>query len=229
MNWYFILTLSGLLLGLIVCTVRTNLLLFVILLFIAVSLWYYSRWMQKHVLIGNFVVAILCCLLPTLSLLYIYGEIEIEYAQRGTDFMTSIGKGLTELAVELIALPYIFLAFSLTFVRELTKDIQDIEGDEINEYRTFPIAYGFRKAKNLTLFLLLIIVAAEIVIAISLISDLNSISVLAIILIFILAPISISTYHASKMNTPSEAGLVSKWLKISMALGIATTAFFWFL
>ena len=45
------------------------------------------------------------------------------------------------------------LAFGLTFVRELVKDIADMEGDVSVGLRTFPISAGIDKAIQLTVFL----------------------------------------------------------------------------
>ena len=45
------------------------------------------------------------------------------------------------------------LAFSLTFVRELTKDIEDIEGDKRSGLNTFPIMFGLNKAVQLVILL----------------------------------------------------------------------------
>jgi 4-hydroxybenzoate polyprenyltransferase len=41
---------------------------------------------------------------------------------------------------------YAFLAFLITMVREVVKDIEDMEGDKTREYETFPILYGARKS-----------------------------------------------------------------------------------
>jgi 4-hydroxybenzoate polyprenyltransferase len=41
---------------------------------------------------------------------------------------------------------YAFLAFLITMVREVVKDIEDMEGDKTREYETFPIVYGARKS-----------------------------------------------------------------------------------
>ena len=45
------------------------------------------------------------------------------------------------------------LAFGLTFVRELIKDIADIEGDKSAGLRTFPITAGVNRAIQVTIFL----------------------------------------------------------------------------
>ena len=49
------------------------------------------------------------------------------------------------------------LAFGLTFVRELVKDIADMEGDSLLGLKTFPIVAGINNASRLTIILSIII------------------------------------------------------------------------
>ena len=48
-----------------------------------------------------------------------------------------------------------WLAFGLTFIRELIKDVEDVEGDNLNGAMTFPVVFGV--SKSLYLVYLLII------------------------------------------------------------------------
>jgi 4-hydroxybenzoate polyprenyltransferase len=48
------------------------------------------------------------------------------------------------------------LAFGLTLIRELVKDIADMEGDKKASMRTFPIAAGMRTSVSLSVFLAMI-------------------------------------------------------------------------
>ncbi len=50
-----------------------------------------------------------------------------------------------------------FLAFGLTLVRELIKDIADIKGDKLSGLNTFPIYAGIKNACNLSILLSIII------------------------------------------------------------------------
>jgi len=50
-----------------------------------------------------------------------------------------------------------FLAFGLTFLRELIKDIADIEGDKENNLKTLPIVIGEKKSISISYFLIFII------------------------------------------------------------------------
>ena len=55
---------------------------------------------------------------------------------------------------EVIFVQAIFL-FLVIMVRELIKDLENIKGAIANNYTTFPVVYGERKTKQLSLFLLI--------------------------------------------------------------------------
>ncbi|WP_299062470.1 geranylgeranylglycerol-phosphate geranylgeranyltransferase [uncultured Polaribacter sp.] len=46
--------------------------------------------------------------------------------------------------------------FLVIMVRELLKDLQSMKGAIVNDYETFPIAYGEKKTKQLSIFLLIL-------------------------------------------------------------------------
>lgn len=50
----------------------------------------------------------------------------------------------------------IFFAFIMTMAREITKDMEDIEGDKAENARTFPILYGMKKSSYLAGFLMIL-------------------------------------------------------------------------
>jgi 4-hydroxybenzoate polyprenyltransferase len=51
---------------------------------------------------------------------------------------------------------YAIFLFLVIMVRELIKDLQNIKGAFANNYRTFPVAYGEKKTKQLSIFLLIL-------------------------------------------------------------------------
>ncbi len=99
--------------------------------FSAVSLYMYSAYYQKRVLSGNFLIAFL----SALSLL-IVGLYE-------PDFYPNF----------IYLIWFAAFSFSVTLLRELIKDIEDLDGDEKAQYKTFPIRFGVKKAKQLGLVL----------------------------------------------------------------------------
>jgi len=54
------------------------------------------------------------------------------------------------------------LAFGFTLIRELVKDLEDMEGDAQDEARTLPIAWGETKTRGLVLLLMLLFMGLDI-------------------------------------------------------------------
>jgi len=57
--------------------------------------------------------------------------------------------------------PCFILSFILNFCREIIKDMEDIEGDKINNISTFPIVFGFQFSKYLLIFSILLFIAVS--------------------------------------------------------------------
>ena len=70
--------------------------------------------------------------------------------------MSFIFSGFSFSNVEKMYVPS-FLAFGLTLIREIIKDISDIDGDKLADLRTFPIVVGICKATYLVAFLSIIL------------------------------------------------------------------------
>lgn len=93
--------------------------------FCALSLWLYSSYYKKRFLTGNLIVALLC----SLSVL-ITGLFEPEF-YRNFIYLTW----------------YSIIAFLLTLVREIIKDMEDVDGDERSQCKTIPVLFGIQKTK----------------------------------------------------------------------------------
>ncbi|GJM60205.1 geranylgeranylglycerol-phosphate geranylgeranyltransferase [Persicobacter diffluens] len=130
MFFHFIITGLGILIALILSW-KTGL----IAAFSAFCLWYYSNQLKRMPLIGNLTIA----MLTALSLM----QVSIYFGQ--SYLITGI---------------YAVFAFALTVIRELIKDMEDVEGDKMHGCKTVPILWGMRNTKRLlmvfiTLFILL--------------------------------------------------------------------------
>lgn len=90
-----------------------------VLLFIIVNVlsFVYNKYLKQLPLVGNFTVALLTTTPIVIPII----------------FFDSLEKKLLSL---------ILFAFMLTFVREITKDIEDIKGDRELGLKTFPILFG---------------------------------------------------------------------------------------
>lgn len=104
-----------------------NLAAFIIVVATTLLLFLYSKYLKRIPLAGNVVVAFLT------GLVFIYGGVAI---------------GNPVAAV----IPALF-AFLINLIREVVKDMQDVEGDKKSGIKTFPIKFGFQKSKVLILLL----------------------------------------------------------------------------
>jgi 4-hydroxybenzoate polyprenyltransferase len=55
--------------------------------------------------------------------------------------------------IGLIVVAYALFAFLVTLVREIIKDVEDMEGDKKGDYKTLAIAKGKEQAKKLAVFI----------------------------------------------------------------------------
>jgi len=49
-------------------------------------------------------------------------------------------------------------AFLINLIREIVKDMEDIEGDKQQGINTYPVSYGFKKAKMLVVFVTIVLI-----------------------------------------------------------------------
>ncbi|WP_409415405.1 geranylgeranylglycerol-phosphate geranylgeranyltransferase [Flavobacterium sp. PS2] len=103
-------------------------------------IWFYSHKIKKYPLIGNLTAALLAVLPFFAILVYFYNQISFDDLenQRG------------HFAV--ISAHAVFL-FLLLLIREMIKDLENLKGDLVNNYKTIPILYGERTSKKIITFL----------------------------------------------------------------------------
>jgi len=109
------------------------------------------------------------------------------------------------------------LAFSLTFVRELTKDIEDIEGDKRSGLNTFPIMLGLNKAVQLVI---LLSVTTGILSFIPYLLKLYSAFYLIPLVLGVELPLAIVVFSFMKSHSRSTARKSSILLKTATIMGI---------
>lgn len=156
----------------------------------ATLLWFYSSYFKRKPFVGNFVVAVLSAL-PLLVL-------AIYYPQNRN----------------LVAF-YALFAFGITLIREIIKDMEDLRGDASQGCRTLPIAWGVRRTKQFTYFLISLFIPTLFVAA-HLLQNLF----LAWVFALLLFPIGWLTYRLVFADTRREFGALSQLCKIIMLGGI---------
>ena len=174
-------------------------------LFSTVSLWMYSSFYKRRLFSGNIIVSILCAL----SIL-IVGLYEPEFYK---NFIYLIW----------FAVP----AFILTFIRELIKDMEDIDGDELSQCKTAPIVLGIKKTKIIVIAL---ITALAFYISFILYNYFYSNTVLNFWYLtgLFLIPLIALIYLIKSASEKKDYFFASLYSKIIMLGGVFLIFFFWF-
>jgi 4-hydroxybenzoate polyprenyltransferase len=60
--------------------------------------------------------------------------------------------------ISIIVFSYALFAFMVSLIREMIKDVEDIEGDRSAKYRTLPIQMGIRNTKKLITFFIVLVI-----------------------------------------------------------------------
>ena len=169
---------------------------------ITVILYLYAYMLKGMPLIGNIMVAVCSAAVIACCILLISFETEAA----GFNF-----------------LGYIVFAFVISLIREIVKDIQDIEGDQAVGLKTYPIVFGITGAK----IMIYILTGIEIVVCalyafLAWGFDLYLASIfMGLITVLLLLFIN----HISKTHQKHEFQVSSKWLKYIMFAGVITLIF----
>ena len=112
--------------------------------------------------------------------------------------------------------PFIF-AFTINFMREIVKDMEDVEGDTSAKVFTFPVKYGYEKTKTLLyLFALFLVVAMFI----PFLLQIYNAKYLLIIAFAVVPMLMYSMQIVHKKNDKVSFGKVSLLLKLQMIFGL---------
>lgn len=123
-----------------------------------VGLWFYSTSFKYQFITGNVLVSLLTAMTPFMIALFEVPRLIIKYNAQLIQQQNEIHSAVTD-TVLLWAGCYGIAAFALSIIREMIKDMEDVEGDLEYGCRTIPIVLGIRKAKMIVSVLILFFIA----------------------------------------------------------------------
>ncbi len=205
LKYYYVLTTIGILAGFIVAFSIGKFSLGFVPLFAAISLYMYSTFYKKRFLSGNLLIAAL----SSLSVL-IVGLFEPE-------FYKSI----------IYLLWYAVFAFEISLIREIIKDIEDMDGDEKAQSKSLPILYGIKKTKAV-LYGLTIFMAATILHVLYYNFWDNTVISFWILVGIFLIPLLLLSYMIFIAEEKRDFHFASVFTKVYMFIGIFSLLGFWY-
>jgi len=154
-------------------------------------IFFYSYFLKNIPLVGNFTVSVFT------GMIFIFGASTVGYYSNAL-------------------FPFIF-AFMINMVREVVKDIEDIEGDSAENVRTFPVVFGIEPARKLSILIAVLLI---IVTFIPFILRVYRIEFLVVIAVSV-APALVSVIRdITRAKEKKDWGRISQHLKLIMILGI---------
>lgn len=189
--------------------------LFALFVIISALLYVYASYLKQTFLIGNIVISILVAL----SIL-IVGIFELIPA------MTIQNQGI-QLVFFKILFDYAIFAFLINFIREISKDVADIDGDYKSGMNTLPIVFG-RERTSKILFILSFIPLGAVIYYV--INNLYTKPVAVIyFLVFIIAPLIYLLILIFNAKTKKDFITISNILKLVMLFGILSILLYKFM
>lgn len=206
---YWLITGAGVLLGLYLAFQVDNIRLVTIHGIAAVLLFFYSASYKRMPLIGNIVVS----LLIAISVLLVGAfEPAIYKMTRPGDYYAA------RLCWEII-LGYALFAFLINVVRELIKDLEDMEGDGKADMRTTALAWGQQTVKIIAASVLLLLLVYTIYLL--WIKDITNWHKLVVYYgIFLMLNFTGLIIYLFSSFTKKDFHRLSVWIKLVMILGI---------
>ncbi|WP_299060694.1 geranylgeranylglycerol-phosphate geranylgeranyltransferase [uncultured Polaribacter sp.] len=208
---YILLSIFGLILGIFVSFAMEIPLNSIYFIATSIILFFYSKYFKKIALIGNLIVSFLCALV--IFLVY-----EFEFI--GTNLESN-----SKISSDFIIAIYLVFSLTITFIREIIKDIEDVNGDLKIKASTLPILIGRKRTARIAFFISSIMFVFTLII---LQSTKNTPFFFWYVLLFICLPLLYLLYKIWFARTKKNYGSISKILKFIMFFGILSMLLFRF-
>ncbi|MES2574723.1 MAG: geranylgeranylglycerol-phosphate geranylgeranyltransferase [Bacteroidota bacterium] len=202
-NLYFGFTVTGVAIGFILSNIIDKPSFASVFIIIAAALYFYATNLKQSLLIGNIIVA----LLLSLSVIII-GVFDL-YPVTSEENRPLMGLMFG------ILLDYAFFAFIINFLREIVKDLEDVNGDFNQGMNTLPIVLGVNRTAKLVFVLSFIPIVFALYYINTNLFTYNLFFGTLFGLAFVLAPLlyfTIKIWYAKKTNEFNHLSTVLKWI-----------------
>lgn len=222
---YFVFSIIGIAIGLYL-TYALKLRQFALTyLLTAALLYFYSASYKRLPLVGNFVVAFLTAVAVFLPA---FADYELQYAFRDIKLPVINNKMYNLRLIIAIAAAYAFFAFLISLVREIIKDMEDIEGDREFGCNTLPIVAGINNTKLIAIGLLLLIVGLILFLQIKQ-AWWESLPVFGYTILFVQVPLlilSVKLFLSAEKKHFKVASMIAKVVMVGGILSLPVFKFF---
>ncbi|MFV8342062.1 geranylgeranylglycerol-phosphate geranylgeranyltransferase [Flavobacterium sp. XS2P39] len=209
-NLYIGLTIAGVAIGFYLSNVILKPGFASIFILIAATLYFYATSLKQMMLIGNSIVALLLSFSVIIIGVFDLYPVTFESNQQKMAIVFSI------------LLDYALFTFLLNFIREIVKDLEDVDGDYNQGMNTLPIAIGISRTSKIVFALSFIPVLAILFYINNYLFQLQYATLY--LLIFVLGPLLFFTLKIWTAKTKKDFHKLSLLLKWILLFGIISIA-----
>lgn len=195
----------------------------IVLLWVPLLLVLLYSWVLKaYAVIGNIVIALFAFWMFPLVFSF-----EI-IPTTGATIWEAILNAFDGIFAMVLVVYYGFFSFGLTLVREIVKDIEDIDGDYNAHMKTLPILIGKIRARNVAVLLSCFLLVFLVFAALAVYGE-QWYYLLGYLAVAVLIPFGVFLIRLWSARTKKEFSSLSRFLKVIMLFGIFSMVFFSFL
>lgn len=170
-------------------------------------LWAYAKYFKKELVIGNLIVSVFSAGVAGIVLFPEFFRIDLEDWDYNLLFMISLFSG------------YLFFAFTSSMMREVVKDLEDMEGDRQFGANTLPVMVGVQKTKIFASIWGILLMVIFLILMGILVYQNRVVSAL-IGLVLVLLPLSYSIFQLYLAKAKKDYHAISQLLKFVMLGGL---------
>ncbi len=215
--WHWILSGVGLLLSFYVSYKIGSWIIALANVLVVFALWFYSTTFKKKLLSGNIIIAALTAWVIVVVYFFCGAHISLwrlETSATGARFFK-------------FTVLYAGFAFIVSLIREVIKDIEDMEGDARYGCKTMPIVWGVPTSKVFTGVWLVVCIAALAIVQLYA-WQLGWWVICMYTIVLVILPLLYILRGLYKASTPADYHRLSTIIKLVMLAGILSMLFFIF-
>ena len=216
--WHWILSGGGILLSMYLSYKTGKWIIAAANIFCVLLLWVYSTTFKKRILSGNIIIAALTAWVIVVIYFFCGATID-RFDQQQIYFDAQKFFKYTVL--------YAGFAFIVSLIREVIKDLEDMEGDALYNGNTMPVVWGVPASKVFAAVWLMVCIASlNIVLLYAL--QLGWWAIPLYTTVFVILPLGLILRRLYKAATPAQFHQLSTGIKLVMLAGILSMLFFIF-
>ncbi|MDG5493165.1 geranylgeranylglycerol-phosphate geranylgeranyltransferase [Psychroserpens sp. SPM9] len=205
-NLFFALNIIGIALGFYLSHSIGKSSFFAIFVIISLALYVYASYLKGTVLFGNVLISFLVAM--SLIIVGIFDLLPVTFTDNRT----------TQMAFFDIVIDYALFAFFINLVREIIKDIQDIDGDYKSGMNTLPIVLGRERANKIAFAVSMIPIGMVIYFIVTYLYQ-HQIAI-GYFLVFVIAPLIYATIKIFSAEHYKHYEHISTLYKLTMFMGL---------